>query len=327
MTLETYITDLLYRYDCVIVPNFGAFVTNNKSAEIKANTFLPPYKQITFNSLIQNNDGLLANYIAQIDKTPYETALNYINFEVQEWVNKLLSEELDLKGLGYLYSDNEKILFEPENNTNYLTSSFGLGQFIVNDIRRNDLPLSDEDSIMVHQIENIREIYKEQVQTIEEKTPIFITPEKRRKTASFIKYAAIFVLSVSVLGMANKIHEDRLENQYIATINKNQKIREAKIQTATFVLDTPLPTITINTTVEKIEKYHIIAGAFRSESNANKKVRQLLEDGFKAKIVGKNKWNLIQVAFTSFSSIEKANIELTNIKNTIAKDAWLLVKE
>ena len=28
MILATYINDLLYRYDCVIVPDFGGFVTN-----------------------------------------------------------------------------------------------------------------------------------------------------------------------------------------------------------------------------------------------------------------------------------------------------------
>ena len=34
MQLETYISDLLYRYDCVTVPEFGAFLTQRKSAEV-----------------------------------------------------------------------------------------------------------------------------------------------------------------------------------------------------------------------------------------------------------------------------------------------------
>jgi len=328
MTLETYITDLLYRYDCVIVPKFGAFVTNNKSATISTNTFSPPYKQITFNSLIQNNDGLLANYVAQVDKTPYETALNYINFEVQDWNNKLLSEEINLKGLGFLYFSNGKYLFEPENSVNYLTSSFGLSPFISNDIQRTKPVLVENKGKapkLTSVLENKRASYKEQIQTLEEKTPTYITLEKRRKTPDFIKYAAIFVLSVSVLGMGNKIYRDNLEQQQIATIKEQQKVREIKIQTATFIIDPPLPTITLKT-VNKAKKYHIIAGAFRNKANANKKVNQLLNQGFEAKIVGENKWDLTQVAFSSFSSLEKANTELLIIKRTIASDAWLLVR-
>ena len=102
MTLANYISDLLYRYECVIVPNFGGFVTNNKSAKIdSANQVLqPPYKQITFNSHLKNNDGLLANYIASIDKIDYECALNYIKFELDSWRKKLINETLDLDAIG-----------------------------------------------------------------------------------------------------------------------------------------------------------------------------------------------------------------------------------
>ena len=51
MNLATYIKDLLYRYDCVIVPDFGGFVTKRISAKISENThqFFPPSKQLSFN--------------------------------------------------------------------------------------------------------------------------------------------------------------------------------------------------------------------------------------------------------------------------------------
>ena len=35
MVLEHYISDLLYRYNCVVVPGFGAFLTQKNSAKIK----------------------------------------------------------------------------------------------------------------------------------------------------------------------------------------------------------------------------------------------------------------------------------------------------
>ena len=50
MQLETYISDLLYRYDCVTVPEFGAFLTQRKSATVhdSTNAFYPPKKVLSF---------------------------------------------------------------------------------------------------------------------------------------------------------------------------------------------------------------------------------------------------------------------------------------
>ena len=37
-SVSQYISDLLYTNDCVIVPNFGGFVGNRKSAELNKKT-------------------------------------------------------------------------------------------------------------------------------------------------------------------------------------------------------------------------------------------------------------------------------------------------
>ena len=65
--VSQYISDLLYTHDCVIVPNFGGFVGNRKSAELnkKTGSLSPPSKQILFNRKLTTNDGLLFSYIAQ----------------------------------------------------------------------------------------------------------------------------------------------------------------------------------------------------------------------------------------------------------------------
>ncbi len=128
MNLAKYISDLLYRYECVIVPSFGGFVTNNQSARIDEinNTLHPPYKQITFNSHLKNNDGLLANYIASVDKISYQSALNFIQFEIEGWQKKLKLHELNLDALGSFNLVDNKLHFDPQQKINYLTSSFGL---------------------------------------------------------------------------------------------------------------------------------------------------------------------------------------------------------
>ena len=96
MKLSSYISDLLYRYECVIVPDFGGFVMNTKSAIISpySKTFYPPHKLITFNGHLKNNDGLLANYIASVDKVPFDSAMNFIKFEVNEWKEEIIKSDL-----------------------------------------------------------------------------------------------------------------------------------------------------------------------------------------------------------------------------------------
>src|SRR5690606_39293737 len=84
MQLELYISDLLYRYECVTVPEFGSFLTQRVSAKIHDSThaFYPPRKVLSFNEQINQNDGLLARYIANVEKIPFETATQAISKRV-----------------------------------------------------------------------------------------------------------------------------------------------------------------------------------------------------------------------------------------------------
>merc|ERR1712032_473718 len=129
MILTNYINELLYRYDCVIVPNFGGFVTNKIGAKVNqlTHTFYPPSKQISFNSNLKHNDGLLANHIAASENISFEKATTAISLSVKDWNNDLQSKSVYLNNLGSFSLNTEKqIVFEPLTEVNYLTASFGL---------------------------------------------------------------------------------------------------------------------------------------------------------------------------------------------------------
>ena len=65
-TISKYISELLFLHDCVIIPEFGGFVGNNKSAVLNeiTGTIFPPSKEILFNPNLKSNDGLLINKIS-----------------------------------------------------------------------------------------------------------------------------------------------------------------------------------------------------------------------------------------------------------------------
>lgn len=309
MKLSDYISDLLYRYECVIVPDFGGFVTNIKSAIINSssNTFYPPHKQITYNSHLKNNDGLLANYIATVDKMPFEHAMNFIKFEVNEWKEELKKTDLFLEKIGKFSLDiNNAIIFEPQSNINYLTEAYGLSVFVCPEIKR--------------------ETYIKQVEELEEKTPILIS-EQAKATPNYLKYAAIFILGLSVIGFgANQIYKDYQNKQHVIADIKQKKQIETKIQQATFIVSEPLPSISLNVTLDK-KPYHVIAGAFRYPENAVRKVNQLKAKGYNARILGINQWGLTEVSFDSYDSREEAINNLYRLKKTESEEVWLLVQD
>ena len=298
MATANYIKDLLYRYDCVIVPNFGGFVTNRISARIDAdsNTFYPPTKEVGFNSHLTHNDGLLANYIASSENISFEQANAKISKIVADWNSTIKKETIVLDNVGS-FSLNEKnqLIFSPTNTINYLTSSFGLTSFESNEIAR----------------------------TAEKVIPL-VPLNQSRKTPVFIKYAAAaaVILAFSYVGCTG--YENKQDQLNFA---KDQKQLEQKIQTATFVIESPLPTIELNVDKELPKPYHVIAGAFQFTENAEKKVNQLKSKGFKAIILGKNKWGLTQVAYASFYKKTDAFKSLASVRKTDSKDAWLLVKK
>ncbi|MDP5106369.1 MAG: SPOR domain-containing protein [Polaribacter sp.] len=302
MNLANYINDLLYRYNCIIIPNFGGFVTNKIGATIDeaTRTFNPPKKQITFNSHLKKNDGLLANYIATSENISFEEASNAIDRVVAEWKNDIQTNPLQIGAVGVLtLNERGQIIFEPNLHVNYLSSSFGLSSVESASIER----------------------YKQQVKPI---IPVHTAATENKKgIPTFIKYAASAAILLTLGFFGNNAY---LQNKQQTILANQEKAIEKKIQSATFVIPNPLPTIELNV-VKEIEKpFHIVAGAFQIIENAEKKVTQLKELGYDAKIIGTNKWGLTEVSFNSFADRNDAINSLYKIQRTISADAWLLEK-
>ncbi len=309
MQLETYISDLLYRYECVTVPEFGAFLTQTTSATINeaTNAFYPPKKMVSFNEQIQKNDGLLAHYIADVEKIPFEAASKKIEKRVKSLKSYLRQgETISFNNIGEIRFNGEgKMLFEPSYHLNYLTDAFGLSEFISSEVTR--------------------EVYKEEVENIEKVIPLTITPEKR-KSRPYLKYAAVALLALTLGGFtASNYYVDQIETHNQLAQNEATQQLETKIQEATFVISNPLPAVTFNVT-KQTGNYHIVAGAFRAEENCDKKIEQLKAEGFSARKIGVNKYGLHQVVYTSHEDRFEALKSLRNIKKSHNKDAWMLVK-
>lgn len=313
MKIEKHISALLYRYQCVTVPGFGAFLTEIRPASLDAetSTFYPPKKLISFNANVKNNDGLLANHIALQEKISYEAAVEAIRTETHNWFRELQNRQpLPLKNLGQLlYNTEGSLVFTPDTPVNYLTDAFGLGAIVSPAVKREEL--------------------KQQAEAIEEKAPIIFTPESKRNY-SYLKYAAVFVVALTAGTAAFKVYRDNEAGRQALLVEKavQEKVQE-RIQQATFFIDNPLPAVELSVkSKNKIYPYHVVAGAFRSQANADKAVTQLNAKGFDAaRRIEKNKFGLYPVLYASYTTYAEAQQQMAAIKRSYNKEAWLLIKE
>lgn len=320
MKIETYIAQLLYRYQCVTVPGFGAFLTEIQPAQMNesTNSFFPPKKTISFNGLLKNNDGLLANHIAQAENTSYGFAVSAIAHEVLNW-KKVLEEygSLQLKNIGDIrLNADQNMVFSPNDQHNYLTSSFGLSPFVSPVVKR--------------------EMFEKKVAELEEREAIALNEDEDeiKSSKSYLRYAAIFVLGLGITGsIGYPIYQNQIATQTLIVESAVQKKVENKIQEATFFIQNPLPAVTLSVDSSKTETvetkkmpYHIMAGAFRSEQNAKKAYDQLIKDGYSARMLGENKHGLFPVLYGSYATMDEAEKAQKEIQKGENPDAWILIE-
>ncbi len=143
MDITFYLVELLRLHDCVIVPDLGGFVTNYRPAEmdLASNSFKPPVKEIIFTGKLSKNDGLLVNYISEIEGVGYMEARQIISEFVDEAWSKLENgEKIEFQNIGSLQFDrNEKLIFESEVHENFLLDAFGLEGFQFPQLERKEL--------------------------------------------------------------------------------------------------------------------------------------------------------------------------------------------
>ena len=289
MKISTYIFELLQSHDCVIVPNFGAFVTRNISAKISSDgsRIFPPNKEISFNKNVVKNDGLLLNAISSNENISYEGAEQKITNWVTR-INKKLEKQryIEIKNIGSISLENSKYIFAPNQNSIFLKSSYGFN--------------SIDSSHIIRRQKNINNAY--------------------------LKYAAVFIIFLSLTGLFTKSYFDNVNEYNKASYAEANLEIEKKIQKATFNINTSLPVVKLPIR-KQYGSFHIIAGSFRLEENSLKMISQLKEKGFiEARKVGVNKFGLLQVAYNSYDTVEEARLALSDIRTKEDVNAWLLIK-
>lgn len=289
MKISSYIFELLQSHDCVIVPNFGALVARNISAKISSDgsKIFPPNKELSFNKNLVKNDGLLINAISSNENISYEKAEQKITNWVRRTNKKLEKQRyIEIKNIGSISLENTKYVFVPNQNSIFLKSSYGF----------NSIDSSQ------------------------------ITRRQKNINNTYLKYAAILIVFLSLTGLFTKSYFDSVNEFNKASYAEANLEIEKKIQKATFNINTSLPVVKLPIR-KQYGSFHIIAGSFRLEENSLRMISQLKKKGFiEARKVGVNKFGLLQVAYNSYDTVEEARLALSEIRTKEDLNAWLLIK-
>lgn len=147
MKIAKYIGDLIYDYECVVIPGLGGFISTEKSAGVNPNTnqFTPPSKEIHFNVHLKANDGLLISYVARNESISFKIAKQKVDKFVFLCSNALKEgKRINFSKIGFIFQDDQQnIVFKQDKTLNYNADSFGLSSFVSPAIRRP----SSEDKI------------------------------------------------------------------------------------------------------------------------------------------------------------------------------------
>lgn len=116
--LDEHLRYLISRHDCVVVPGWGAFITQSIPARYNEATCLyePPCREVLFNPGLTHNDGLLASSVARRQQISYDRALDSIKREVETMHHQLSGQgELAINRVGLFKYAGQGLspIFEP----------------------------------------------------------------------------------------------------------------------------------------------------------------------------------------------------------------------
>ena len=318
MKIGTYISELLFNHDCVVVANFGGFVCQEFNAHINEATqmFVPPSKKVSFQSALTETNLLLERYIVKQQNVSFDAAKEIIASEVALWREELRQgNHIKLEDFGRIYIDNKrKISFQSDINANFNSDSFGLGIFRFPVLREEvSSPVRDAVVAATTSTHRISGIWQKAAMIAAVVGLFYIGSQKADfnsfDIASFNPFKSSRTIEMPV-GNETAIDNVVVEEEFSSTLGS----------ITTEVKELP-ELLEVNTS----KPYHIIVGAFKVQENASAYLQQLRNSGLENAQYFHEK-GFYRVSADKFATRNEAVTSLSDIKQKIQKGAWIYRK-
>lgn len=333
-----HIERLLLVHDCVIVPKFGGFVLQTVSASCSAgeHTFRPLRKEISFNTTLQHNDGLLPESYMQMYNVNYRKAQLMLEEDIESLKTSLQQGEKLLLGvLGSFCIGNEgQLIFYPGKTDLFSVGSYGLPIFHFPVLS----PLQSVQEENVHLLASNKKREKD----------IFYIPISRKLIRAVVASAAAIALFLLVSTPVKDVNQAAYKASFIPTEmityaatpaleSENEisvepffsEIEEVKVSEVTVsvpVIEAQIATPPSSAKEKRNARlYHIVIASFPSETKADDYLSGVDRDLCKnvSKFVRDGKYRIYA---DKFDNREDAESYMQTLRgNQKYKDAWLFI--
>lgn len=299
MDITPFIRELLFTNDCVIIPGFGGFIANYTPARIdrESSTFYPPFRQISFNRNLNNNDGLLIGKISSSLSVNYGDA-RAIAEEFSSSLRRRLEkgEKVVFEHIGsFVNNDEGNVQFEPEQGVNYLLGVYGLESFQFPAIGNYD-------------------VRKRITEKIEKKTAVQLPLRKILWRAAIIVPLLGVIVAVPFTSdlLKSRLQSAGMNPLIQAEIEDNRQAVDNSEALAVVIppaIDSQpeqVVPVEISEPVRATPQYYIIAGSFKSRENASHQADLLREAGYTPTVIDAEN-GFFRVSATECTTLEEAN--------------------
>lgn len=287
------IEKLLAANDHAIVPGLGGFVVRQQPTQVEGNNMLPPHVMISFNPLMNQQDGLLALEISRTKAISYRKATELINNKVREFRNKLhIGKSLEFGRIGtFTMDENRNLIFNPSFCPPFIPFNLGLQK----------LPLPKQEKH--HSKEIVIRITRDQVMKyVAVLLAVFslLLPPKVNKTTDVVQ------ADFSKLVLVN-LPEITIEPDADADISFNEQAHPDN-----------------QSQIKASHTYKIIVAAFYTKEKAQMVCNDLIKRNYPAEIVPRDNLNTISIrSFNDFSTAISFMEDLRMYSDEFS-DAWVM---
>lgn len=323
--LEKHITRLISRYNCVIIPGFGAFLAHNVPANYdkEEQLFIPPHRTLGFNPQVTVDDALLVSDYMKTGNHPYEKAVDIMNSDITR-----LRSVLSRKGtvcfgtLGTFSMDiNGIISFAPDVNGIDDAENFGFEPLTISELQ------SQHEKVIVIKRRDLSKYIAAAAAII--LTFLFVTPVSDRMFNNNLKASLSDFASSEQISLMQQVTASAPATVDISDCEIAPVESSSTIGIVTEPAKTEKPVIATHPAMEPVSpstehqpKHYIIVASSPNAENAQLAIKELgAKKSAEYTVVKCGKRH--RIAIECFDTVDKAQDALSGYQATFP-DAWVL---
>jgi hypothetical protein len=326
-----HLKNLLYLYDCIIVPGLGGFVARYYPARLDGlrRKVKPPTKEFFFDDSLVKDGDILVSFISRVKGIEMIEARQIVErfaSETKDIVKQ--GDRAELPGLGWFYKGAKgRIQFEFELVNNFHPETAGLPELNLPEFHKSEKTVMSE--------------------TTEENTPVAKKPTPLRHLAWMVPLIIFASALVWIAGNWDSVKKQKFVSDILYKIQSGKGARQNLPPTITLgvpdsasLVEQAIDTISSmknalipgsgkekNIATDKYancSRFYIIAGSFKRMKNADELSKQLTLEGYKTEILSSAD-GMYRVSVMVFMNRPQALKILDKIKaEGKLRNVWLL---